>query len=522
MAIYKYDGQQWIDYNQYDTALEVVQKSKNNILYLGSLHDSGATEEELNRIRNQIIEIQSELSSLEMRTEGIEETLPQKQDALSAGLAIGLYGTTIAVKLQDIAAKLDSVPSGAAITESSADFIRVNNIMYYKTQTIVGGMTTYAYEELTNSDLTERIVAQIPTDFKIDESGRLVLIHDSNVIGMGVEIGGVGVTINAPATATQGTLTATQLGILEASETNYIMFNHEKYYLMDKQHTSGSLTYSHVGADNQVNHIKTFTITLSNLTWVLIDTEIGKSEPAITIVDILPEANEEEFEKHKIYQQGSTLKFIGGDVPENPPISLKNTLSTTRNGTTSVAVGSNIYIFGGDTKNTRLSTIYKYDTLSDTITTLSITLPKAIYGAVSVAVGSNIYIIGGYYQSGNAHQNTIQKFNTTSNVLTTLTTTLPSGMAYSSAAAVGGAIYILGGYGDSWSYFDTIEKFDISNETITTLSTTLPKALFYTSAAAVGNNIYIFGGQDSNANFVNTIYELSLSMVYSFKTIVTE
>ena len=473
MAIYKYDGQQWIDYNQYDTALEVVQKSKNNILYLGSLHDSGATEEELNRIRNQIIEIQSELSSLEMRTEGIEETLPQKQDALSAGLAIGLYGTTIAVKLQDIAAKLDSVPSGAAITESSADFIRVNNIMYYKTQTIVGGMTTYAYEELTNSDLTERIVAQIPTDFKIDESGRLVLIHDSNVIGMGVEIGGVGVTINAPATATQGTLTATQLGILEASETNYIMFNHEKYYLMDKQHTSGSLTYSHVGADNQVNHIKTFTITLSNLTWVLIDTEIGKSEPAITIVDILPEANEEEFEKHKIYQQGSTLKFIGGDVPENPPISLKNTLSTTRNGTTSVAVGSNIYIFGGRTSDTVFS-------------------------------------------------NTIQKLDTTTNTLTTLTTTLPSGMAYSSAAAVGGAIYILGGYGDSWSYFDTIEKFDISNETITTLSTTLPKALFYTSAAAVGNNIYIFGGQDSNANFVNTIYELSLSMVYSFKTIVTE
>lgn len=223
MATYKYDGKQWIGYNEYDTALEIVQKSKNNILYLDSLHNTGMVEEQLQQIRSQLNEVRNELASLEMRTDSIEETLPLKQDELSAGLAIGIYGTTIAVKLQDIATKLDSVPTGAAITASNADFIRVENKLYYKTETSVGGMATYAYEELTNSELTERIVAQIPTDFKIDDTGRLLLVHDSNVIGAGVEIGGIGVTIDAPATATQGTLTATQLGILEASETNYIM-----------------------------------------------------------------------------------------------------------------------------------------------------------------------------------------------------------------------------------------------------------------------------------------------------------
>ena len=540
MATYKYDGKQWIDYNEFDTALEIVQKSKNNILYLESLHDSGMIEEELQQLRNQLNEVRTELASLEMRTESIEETLPLKQDELSAGLAIGIYGTTIAVKLQDIAAKLDSVPTGAAITTSSADLIRVENKLYYKTETSVGGMTTYAYEELTNSELTERIVAQIPTDFKIDENGRLILVHDGNVIGGGVEIGGIGVTIDAPATATQGTLTATQLGILEASETNYIMFNHEKYYLMDKQHTSGSLTYSHVGADNQINHIKTFTITLSNLTWVLIDTEVGKSEPAITIVEELPEANEEEYNKHKIYLYEQQLKFISekyneGNITQDGSLQEGVSLSSLHYNDNKIyyCATDKFHTYDLSTKADTLigktqflchafaiidnywyavvgGSVQRYN-MNDLSTSsysphTDYSLGYTAYSPCIASIGKNIYIFGGEATSNNAASatNNILIFNTETKQ--TIQTTLPTKLRRATACVVGTYIYIFGG-NDGSSNLDTIYKFDTTTNAVETLQTKLPIPIRNLTSSLLGTNIYIFGGSDESGNTLNTIYK---------------
>lgn len=81
--------------------------------------------------------------------------------------------------------------------------------------------------------------------------------------------GDVGVVIDALETATNGTLTADQLATLQADETNYIMFNHEKYYLMDKGHIEGYLTYTHVGYENNTMWLKSITVTISTLGWVL-------------------------------------------------------------------------------------------------------------------------------------------------------------------------------------------------------------------------------------------------------------
>lgn len=77
------------------------------------------------------------------------------------------------------------------------------------------------------------------------------------------------VVIDALETATNGTLTADQLATLQADETNYIMFNHEKYYLMDKGHIEGYLTYTHVGYENNTMWLKSITVTISTLGWVL-------------------------------------------------------------------------------------------------------------------------------------------------------------------------------------------------------------------------------------------------------------
>lgn len=85
---------------------------------------------------------------------------------------------------------------------------------------------------------------------------------------------GVEIT-DVPSAATNGTLTEIQLATLQASDSNYIMFNNEKYYLNDKGHTEGYLTYSHVGAQSDEIYLKTITITISTRAWVLLEQKAG-------------------------------------------------------------------------------------------------------------------------------------------------------------------------------------------------------------------------------------------------------
>ncbi len=79
---------------------------------------------------------------------------------------------------------------------------------------------------------------------------------------------------NVPPTATAGTITDAQLEILQSSDYATIIFNHERFVLMDKAHTEGFLTYSHVGIENSVIWVKCFTITIATKGWVLTTKQI--------------------------------------------------------------------------------------------------------------------------------------------------------------------------------------------------------------------------------------------------------
>lgn len=84
-------------------------------------------------------------------------------------------------------------------------------------------------------------------------------------------VGGIGVDIGTdlPASAVEGTLTEAQFNILHDSEDNYIMLQHEKYYLNDDGHKEGFATYTHTGYENNTYWIKSITITLNTRAWVL-------------------------------------------------------------------------------------------------------------------------------------------------------------------------------------------------------------------------------------------------------------
>lgn len=78
------------------------------------------------------------------------------------------------------------------------------------------------------------------------------------------------ITISAPSSAVNGTLTTAQLATLQKSITHSsIVFDKEIFYCMDNEHTTGTLVYTHVGYESGQAFIKTITVTISTLGWVL-------------------------------------------------------------------------------------------------------------------------------------------------------------------------------------------------------------------------------------------------------------
>lgn len=83
------------------------------------------------------------------------------------------------------------------------------------------------------------------------------------------------IELDVPNTATQGTLTAAQLAILQASDSNGIVFDHEYYRLSaNGRNSEGYRTYYNVERENGETSIKTITVTESTLGWVLFDLDV--------------------------------------------------------------------------------------------------------------------------------------------------------------------------------------------------------------------------------------------------------
>lgn len=83
------------------------------------------------------------------------------------------------------------------------------------------------------------------------------------------------VTIDSPASAVNGVITAEQLKTLQESDNNYIIFNNELYRLANKQHTADILSYTHTGWDGTAIKDKSINITISTSAWALVQGESG-------------------------------------------------------------------------------------------------------------------------------------------------------------------------------------------------------------------------------------------------------
>lgn len=136
--------------------------------------------------------------------------------------------------------------------------------------TVTGTMRIYLNQAKTVFHDVPNVSVEIPifagqnVTIDADETNKKAVVKVADMGSYGVDIG-----VGLPASATNGVLTVEQLALLQSSENNYIMFQHEKYYLEDKGHVEGYITYTHTGYENSTYWIKSITVTVSTRAWVL-------------------------------------------------------------------------------------------------------------------------------------------------------------------------------------------------------------------------------------------------------------
>ena len=155
------------------------------------------------------------------------------------------------------------------------------------------------------------------------------------------------------------------------------------------------------------------------------------------------------------------------DTETNSIETLSTTLPSVRTYIATAVVGTKVYLFGGtkgDTSSSNhLASISVFDTETNAIETLNtISLPAKAGGIATAVVGTKVYLFGGNtgVSSSNSYLNTINVFDTETNSIETLSTTLPETAGYIAAAVVGTKVYLFGGRYGNYGYKKTIYIFD--------------------------------------------------------------
>lgn len=187
-------------------------------------------------------------------------------------------------------------------------------------------------------------------------------------------------------------------------------------------------------------------------------------------------------------------KIVRYNPTTNTLTTMSTTLPTGRFHTSAAWVGTNAYIFGG-LDCCVLNQIVRYNPTTNTVTTMSATLPTGRWSTSAVSDGTNVYIFGG--SEGGSYPNQILRYNPPTDTLTVMSATLPSGRSDPSAVWDGTYIYIFGGF-NAGSKLNDIVRYNPTTNTVTTMSATLPTGRYATSAVWDGTNAYIFGGSDSS------------------------
>ena len=192
-----------------------------------------------------------------------------------------------------------------------------------------------------------------------------------------------------------------------------------------------------------------------------------------------------------------------------------------RSAHTMVAIGTDIYIFGGYGSG-YLNDFYKIDTTNSynvTPITLSSSSGTAISGRFShtmVAIDKDIYIFGGR-DASNDYLSDFYKINTTNGAVTQITlsssgTTIDVRYQHK-MVAIGTDIYIYGGINttghlNDFYKIDTTNSYNVTPITLSSSSGTAISGRYKHTMVAIGKDIYIFGGFNSSG-YLNDFYKIT-------------
>jgi N-acetylneuraminic acid mutarotase len=205
-----------------------------------------------------------------------------------------------------------------------------------------------------------------------------------------------------------------------------------------------------------------------------------------------------------------------------PAPSIVFTLPTARNGHTMVVLNDKIYIFGGETSDSRTDDFYeitlnpptstrindKFDTDTDTET-----LPTARIGHTMVTMNNKIYIFGGYGVNSDGLESYLNDFyeidiaNSTSKLINEVNydATLLLESFEHTMVVLNDKIYIFGGYGIS-SYFNDFYEIEIS----TPFQATISLLLFATTDIKWFNLVLTKNNADKYDIYIDNVFESTL------------
>lgn len=170
---------------------------------------------------------------------------------------------------------------------------------------------------------------------------------------------------------------------------------------------------------------------------------------------------------------------------------------------TAVAVGTKVYLFGGENRwNQYVPNVRIFDTATNSFTESTATTENHDEDIGAVAIGNDIWLFGG------GDNNTISIFDTTSQTLTKISQTLSVNMNSFGCVAVGTDVYLIGGKQYYSTYLSTIYRFDTKLRILSRLELLLPVATVGASVALVESTIYMLGGSVSTYLDTANIYQL--------------
>ena len=172
----------------------------------------------------------------------------------------------------------------------------------------------------------------------------------------------------------------------------------------------------------------------------------------------------------------------------------------------SASVGDNIYLFGGQNNTTstmRVSSILKFNTITEELTTLSTTLPDEAMNIRCCSIGTKIYLFGGSVYGSSVMKNKIYIFDTETETLSLSNAVMPTQLeTFFVAFPIDTKVYVHDASKKALYVYDTIA------DTITTISVDITSYSYSKMPFVDNNKIYFFGGYKSSSNSITCDYDV--------------